>query len=248
MEISIKRDGLTLRGILEKPDKSRCPAVIMFHGFAGNVGYNKNDVFAIISSDLKDAGIASVRFDFNGHGKSDGDFTNMNILNELNDAVAILEYVKKLDFVEEIYVLGHSQGGVVGGMIAGYYPDAVKKLVLIAPAASLKTDALQGVCMGVSYDTNRIPDVIRIGGIHDVGGHYFRIAKSLPIYEVTALFSNPSLLLFAQRDEVVGLNVAEEYKKAMRNGNLKIYPRLNHALDGEDRMDMFNDIVEFLSE
>lgn len=96
------------------------------------MGYERDGLFQALADLLTEKGIAVVRFDFNGHGKSDGSFTDMNVLNEIEDAIAILEYVRKLDFVTEIYVIGHSQGGVVAGMLAGYYPDVIHKLVLLA--------------------------------------------------------------------------------------------------------------------
>lgn len=57
---------------------------------------------------------------------------------------------------------GHSQGGVVAGMLAGLYPDIVKKLILLPPAATLKTDAQKGVCMGTFYDTEQVPEVVLV--------------------------------------------------------------------------------------
>ena len=81
-------------------------------------------------------GIASVRFDFNGHGQSDGSFTDMTVMNEVSDGRAILDYVRQMPQVEHIYLLGHSQGGVVASMLAGYYHEYIDKLVLMSPAAT----------------------------------------------------------------------------------------------------------------
>lgn len=84
----------------------------------------------------------------------------MDLFRKLTDAIAILRYVCALPYVTDIYLLGHSMGGVVAGMLAGLYPDVVKKLILLAPAATLKTDAMQGTCMGTKYDTWHIPDTL----------------------------------------------------------------------------------------
>ena len=249
MEIAVKRDGLTLRGILERPaGVIKCPAVIMFHGFTANIGYDKDDIFCIISNMLNRAGLATVRVDFNGHGKSDGDFSSMNVYNEIEDAVAVTEYVRKLDFVSEIYVLGHSQGGVVGGMLAGYYADVVKRLVLLAPAATLKTDAQKGICFGKIYDTDHIPEFVEIDETHFVGGHYFRIAKYLPIYEVTGHFANPALVVHGLCDSAVHHSASEQYKEVLANCRLKLYEHLDHGLAGADRDDMLKEIISFLTE
>ena len=249
MEITIKRDGLTLRGIMERPEGAvSCPAVIMFHGFMGNIGYDNNDIFRMISNMLNRAGLATVRVDFNGHGKSDGNFSDMNVFNEIEDAIAVMEYVRKLDFVSEIYILGHSQGGVVGGMLAGYYADIVKRLVLLAPAATLKTDAQQGICFGKKYDTDHIPEFVEIDENHFVGGHYFRIAKYLPIYEVTGHFANPALVVHGLCDSAVHYSASEQYNAVLTDCRLKLYEHLDHGLGGTDRDDMLNEIISFLTE
>ena len=100
---------------------------IIFHGFTAN---RNTSLLKEITNSLRDENIASVRFDFNGHGDSDGKFENMTVLNEIEDANAILNYVKTDPHVRNIYLVGHSQGGVVTSMLAGLYPDLIKKVVL----------------------------------------------------------------------------------------------------------------------
>lgn len=89
----------------------------------------------------------------------------------------------------DIYIVGHSQGALVGGMIAGYYRDYIKKLVMLAPAATIKDDALKGSCFGARYDSYHIPEYMPMKNLEKeefkLGGLYFRLAKTLPIYETT---------------------------------------------------------------
>lgn len=47
-------------------------------------------------------------------------------------------------------------------MLAGLYPDVIKKLILLAPAATLKEGAQQGICMGTKYDTEHIPATVLV--------------------------------------------------------------------------------------
>lgn len=234
--LSIKRDGLNLHGKLMRSDAQKGPIAIMFHGFTADLDENPEGMFELLSKGLLEHNISTIRFDFNGHGKSDGDFSNMNVLNEINDAIAILEYVRKLDFVTDIYVVGHSQGGVVGGMLSGYYKDVVKKLVLLEPAAILRDDAIEGHCAKATYDPQNIPDYVDVyaDGSRMVGGHYFRIAQLLPIYEVTAAYKNPMLLIHGEKDEVVAPVIAHRYKEHMDNCRLKIFDNIDHCLNGKD--------------
>lgn len=99
--VEIKRDGLTLRGMLHVPDNVsfKVPMVILLHGFCDDRN-EINFVHNELSQRLCDAGIASVRFDMNGSGESDGRFENMTISSEILDAKAMLNYVESLDFVD----------------------------------------------------------------------------------------------------------------------------------------------------
>ena len=117
--IALTRAGLTLRGVLEKPVDGPAPLVIMCHGFGGRMDAFPGGYFQLWSDALTAAGLATLRFDFNGHGDSEGRFRDMTVYNEIEDAAAVLQYAMTLPDVTEIYLLGHSQGGVVAGMLAG---------------------------------------------------------------------------------------------------------------------------------
>lgn len=248
MNVNIQRDGITLRGVVNKPQNvAACPVLIIFHGFAGDIGYESTNLYWKIADELENIGIASVRFDFYGHGKSDGQFQKMNILEELLDAIAILEFVQTLPFVTDIYLLGHSQGGVIASMLAGMYADIIKKLVLLAPAASLKDDAQKGTCMGTTYDTNHIPDRLVIDDRHLMGGHYFRIAKFLPIYETVVNFEKAALLIHGYNDDCVPYSVSEHFHELLRDSKMYLFDRLDHAIEGPDQMKVFQLIKDFLA-
>jgi len=166
-------------------------------------------------------------------------------MNEIEDAAAFLAYAQGLDFATEISVLGHSQGGVVAGMLAGYYPEVISRLVMLAPAASLKTDAQKGVCMLARYDTQRIPAKVDVGCGHVVGGLYFRMAKSLPIHEVTALFTGPAMAVACGQDTVVDEGEIRRYAEA-ENVAFCRYEGLDHGLAGKEQTQLFADVVKFL--
>ncbi|MBQ8002103.1 MAG: alpha/beta fold hydrolase [Clostridia bacterium] len=246
MEVSIKRDGITLHGVIEVPCDTERIAII-FHGFAGDIGYNDNDNFVKISKALYSSNVASIRFDFNGHGRSDGDFNAMNPFNLLLDAFAVLDFVRKNGF-KDIYVIGHSQGGVIAGMLAGYFPDKIKKLVLMAPGGTIKRETQEGRCLDARFDPENIPDNILVCNRLDVGGHYFRIMKHLPIFEVTQHFKNPALIVHGIFDDVIDCSAAVMYNEILKNATLKLYETLDHGLYGAERDEMIDTIEKFIVE
>lgn len=224
--VKIRRAGLNLAGIIEKPelnDGEKCPLVIIMHGFTSSY---QCPLLVKISEELLKNGIASLRFDFNGHGKSDGLFEDMTVMSEVEDTREILRYAKKLNFVEGISILGHSQGGVIAGMVAGYYLDDITCLVQMAPAATLKDDAINGTLMGVKYDPKHVPEYVTFDNKR-LGCLYFRIAQKLPIYEVSSQYEGPVSLIHGIEDNIVSCNASKKYHEVYADSEL-------HLLEGED--------------
>lgn len=243
--IEIKRAGLKLVGTLEIPELEKdetCHLVLLLHGFTGN---RMEEIHTNLAEKLKKKKIASLRVDFNGHGESEGLFEDMTVMNEVEDAREILRYAKKLPFVDGISILGHSQGGVVAGMLAGYAPHEFKCLVQMAPAATLKDDAIKGTLMGVEYDPANIPEYISFWDKR-LNSLYFSMAQKLPIYEVSAQYKGPVCLIHGQKDQVVSAVASEKYHETYANSEL-------HMLAGQDHI-FQNDLdeatqiaVEFIS-
>jgi len=123
-------------GFLDRPDGHRLawrkvegagPTVVWLGGFRSDMAGTKAQALA----DWAQArGRAYVRFDYFGHGESDGAFVDGTITRWREDALAVLE-----SLVEGPAVLvGSSMGGWIACLAAGVAPDRVAALVLIAPA------------------------------------------------------------------------------------------------------------------
>ena len=139
-----------LAATLEKPalkSGEKCPIVIICHGFGGN---RDRGTTCTIGHQLPTENIASIRFDFNGHGESEGRFEDMTVPNEIEDAKCVYQYVSTLPFIDtkRIAILGASQGGVVASMTAGELGHGkLKAAVLLCPAAVLRDDCIKGNTM-----------------------------------------------------------------------------------------------------
>ena len=162
-DISIDGDHGKLAATLQTPDgKDEYPLVIIMHGFTAN---KEGELLKYLADDLEKYGIASLRFDFNGHGQSEGRFQDMTVPNEIEDAKCVYAYASRLPEVKNISLAGHSQGGVVASMTAGILgTEKVKSIALMAPAAVLREDALRGMIFDKHYDAQNPPATIDIMG------------------------------------------------------------------------------------
>ena len=127
--VFIDGDHGRLKALIQKPELQqgeKCPMVIFCHGFSGT---KDGPMFELIADTLQAHGIASIRFDFNGHGESEGEFKDMTVPNEIVDARKVVAYVSDLRYVSSLAIVGHSQGGVVAAMTAGQLSEELGEYV-----------------------------------------------------------------------------------------------------------------------
>lgn len=232
--VTIDGDHGKLQGVILKPELKageRCPMVLLCHGFMGN---KDGALEKQIAELLRKQGIASIRFDFNGHGQSEGRFQDMTVPNEIVDAKKVIEYVSKLPYVESIAISGHSQGGVVAAMTAGELgAEKIKAVVLLAPAAVLRDDAIRGSTMGATYDPFNPGEYVELFRGMNLGAEYIRTAFSLPIYETAAKYQGPSLIIHGTGDRVVPYTYGERFHQIWPGSELVIIDRADHGFSKE---------------
>lgn len=217
-----------LLGLPDLPENGQCPMVLLSHGFKGNLNY---PLWPPLVQALNARGIGTLRFDFNGAGKSAGEFVNMTVPNEIEDLLNVIAWVRKQPFTKNISLVGHSQGGVVSGMAAGECgAEQIAALVLLSAAAVLRDDALRGDTQGTKYDPWHLdkPWYLLAGKLH-LGRPYIQTAMNLPIYETTAKYDGPTLIMNGMADRVVPYTYAERYKQALPQAELVIVPGENHT-------------------
>ena len=228
--VTIDGDHGKLHAVIHKPelkDGERCPMVLLCHGFMGNKeGALEKQIAALLQAQ----GIASIRFDFNGHGQSEGRFQDMTVPNEIVDAKKVIEFVSNLPYVESVAITGHSQGGVVAAMTAGDLgAEKIKAVVLLAPAAVLRDDAIRGSTMGATYDPFNLGEYVELFRGMRLGAEYIRTAFSLPIYETAAKYQGPALIIHGTGDRVVPYTYGERFHQIWDGSELVIIDKADHG-------------------
>ena len=170
----------------------------------------------------------------------------MTVPNEIEDAKAVFHYVRALPWVRNIYLVGHSQGGVVASMTAGELgTDSIQGVVLLAPAAVLREDAIRGNTMGMSFDPLDPPEKVKMFNGLYLGGDYIRTAFSLPIYETAAKYQGNAMMIHGNADHVVPYTYSERYHAIWPKSKLSILEHFDHGFS-QNQQKVAEMVAEYL--
>ena len=117
-------DGVTLAGPLTWPASgARCKAVVLVSGSGGqdrNNTFSEHKTFFVLADYLARHGIATLRVDDRGVGKSGGNLKESGLPDADADAVAAVNYLKQRPEInaDSVGVIGHSEGAFVAFSMA----------------------------------------------------------------------------------------------------------------------------------
>lgn len=110
------------------------PAVVFLSGFKSDMGGTKA---VHLEAWAKAEGRAFLRFDYSGHGESDGAFTDGAIGDWFEDALAVLGLV-----AGKVVLVGSSMGGWISLLVAREMPERIAGVVTIAAAPDFTEDSM----------------------------------------------------------------------------------------------------------
>ena len=226
----IMDDAIALNAKLDRPRgfTGTCPLVIVIHGFTGHM--EERHIVAV-SEMFNELGCATLRVDMYGHGGSGGEFRNHTLFKWMTNAMAVIDYARALDFVTDLYLCGHSQGGLTVMLAAALKHDCIKGIIPMSPATCIPDDARRGCTLGVDYDPEHVPEEIRFPDGPVLGGNYIRAAQTIHVEEAIDRYPGPVLIVHGGADETIPLRCAAEAAARYRNAKLAIIPKDTHCYD-----------------
>ena len=137
---------------------------------------------------------------------------------------------------------GDVAGGTVVGGAVRRAPDA---LVLLAPGGAIKDFALEGSFLGVHCDPVNPPDYVQVYW-YKFSKEYILTAQKLQIYEESAPYSGPVLVLHGTADKVIPLKYSALYNVIYPSCEYVEIPGELHLLTNHPR-EVDSAIISFLS-
>jgi len=189
------------------------PAVLFCHGFTGN-RVEPQRLFLSYARRLASRGLAVLRFDFGGHGDSEGAFHDLTLAGELKDAQAAWDFLGSHPTVDgsRRALLGFSLGGWVAASTAPrLHPRA---LALWAPV----DDPIR---MKVRFLGLHGEEKLLAGEDVDIMGEKLGAGFAQGFEKPTGLapgdgYGGPVLILQGTADASLSLQSSENYEKAFR--------------------------------
>lgn len=155
--------------------------------------------------------------------RSEGDTRDMTIWTEVEDLLAVKEYVQGLPYTDNgnLVLSGFSQGGFVSGLAAARCGEEIGKLIMVFPALCIPDHARRGCLGGACYDVRQVPDEIDCGNI--VLGRVFHdtVAGMDPYLELSA-YKGPVLILHGTEDRVVDVSYSVRAQANYEKGQCRL--------------------------
>ncbi len=251
-----------VEGTLLIPETSeKPPLVIIIAGSGptdrnGNQNMMKNNSLKFLAEALYENGIASFRYD-----KRIIKIMKMGAIDEkkikfddfIDDAITVTDHFKKDDRFTSIYIIGHSQGSLVGVIAAQNRADG---FISIAGAGQeiddVIVDQLAKQAPGLVDNARQSFDDLRVNGTAqnyspglasifrpDIQPFIYSWMQYNPQEELSKL-NIPVLIINGDKDLQVQVSEAEALHKAKPGATYKIIPSMNHVLKKIEGNDLEN--------
>lgn len=227
IRLEIKNNkGHQLQAYLELPANEKPNHFAIFaHCFSCNSNFNavKN-----ISRALSNHGFGVLRFDFTGLGKSEGEFAESHFSANVDDLLAVNDFLTE-NYASPSLLVGHSLGGAAV-IVAGSKLENIKAVATVGAPATVNHVT--------HLFSHAIEDVKEKGEVEvKIGGRPFKINQDFvsdfsktDLPKITKELRKPILVMHAPFDTVVGIENAHQiYHNAM-------HPKSFISLDDADHL------------
>ena len=234
----------------------------------GNQNFLKTSNLKKLAVNLTNNGIATFRYDKRIVKQIRKGNVDPNIMfdNFVSDAIDVVNYFKKQNTYKKIYIIGHSQGSLIGMMAA---KENVDGFVSLAGAGqtidNVITEQIQKTAPMFTDDTKRVFSVLKEGktttdypaalaSVFDISVQRF-IANWMsynPQEEIKKL-DMPILIVNGTKDLQVSVEEAKLLNDSAKNSELKLIDKMNHVLfiiegDDQENAKSYNDHAGKVSE
>lgn len=235
--------GDRLCGILsgESP-AAGAPIAVLCHGFTtGKDGRTNTRLEALLNR----GGIATFRFDFFGHGESEGDLADITVSEAVDDAHRALDYVRGRGYGRTA-LIGSSFGGMAAVLAAAQRTD-LTLLALKSPVSDYMSRLL-ALRDGQEIESWREKGFAVLsdadGGCIRLNYGFYEDAEKARGFDAAADILIPTLIVHGSEDETVPLGQSRRLADLLPDARLEVIPGADHRYSREADFDRMIALIE----
>lgn len=240
--------GLKLCGLLSNSTSSKeKPIIILCHGFSTS---KDSHTYVRLQEILNKYKISTFRFDFFGHGESEGKFEDITISEAVDDILNAIEFLKNQGYTK-IGLIGSSFGGIAS-LMAASKTDDLFVLALKSPvsnyeekeyATKSKEELEEWKNKGFRYYVSGDGRKLKLNYT------FFEDFKNNNGYEAAKKIKIPTLIVHGDNDESVPIEQSKKTANLIENCKLEIIEGAGHRYSKpEDFEKMLDLIFKFIIE
>ena len=220
-----KGDALIFGKLYEPEAEGIFPLVVIGHGYNGSWQdwTQECQYFA-------EHGIAAFAYDFCGgstHSQSSGLTTDMTVLTERDDVIAVFHAFRQMEQFAPIFLMGGSQGGFATALAAEQIRDLAAGMVLYYPALCITDNWKEKYPQG-----SEVPECIDFWDMR-LGRCYADTACSMDALEQIGSFGKPVLIIHGTDDPVVPISYSERAAAGYPDARMTALPGEGHGFSPE---------------
>ena len=232
-----------LAGLFSAPSEDKkIPAIIFCHGFQSD----KNNTTGLeVEKRLHRKNIATFRFDFFGHGDSEGDFADITVSRAVDSLIQAVSFLKDRGYTR-LGLVGSSFGGLASLIAA----SGIESLLVLA----LKCPVSERLGELVAENYRRSIQEWKEQGFIEISDHQAKKRRLNYSFYIDANkhdsaqdysgIKAPALIVHGDADDLVPVEQSIKTAEAIPNCRLEIIPGAGHSFKNGPH---FEQMVELIS-
>lgn len=243
-KINIHDGNHSITGIFSNFGTNR-PLVILSHGFASS---KENTTYTIMESLLKDFEISSFRYDFFGHGESEGKLEDITTTRSIQNLKGAYRHFRDRSY-SKIGLVGSSFGGFISMLCAPDWKDLLF-LALKCPVSDFELVQRQRRTPEELEDWKKKGFIqYKLGQDYEfkINYSFFEDLQKHNGYTRAPEIQTPTLIVHGTADESVPYVQSEKLQSMISSARLESIPGADHRFSDNQHFDrMVSMIMEFI--
>jgi uncharacterized protein len=236
--------GNKLCGILSNPTENKDkPMIILCHGFSSS---KNSSTYVALEDSLNKKEISTFRFDFYGHGESEGEFADITISLAVDAVLSAIKFLKEKDYTK-IGLVGSSFGGMAS-LVAASKTEDLFVLALKCPVSDYlgKLIAQKSKAEINSWKEN--------GFINYLSGSRGKLKLNYSFFEDAETYNGnyenyrkikvPTLIVHGDKDITVPIEQSKKTASLIPDCKLEIIENADHFFKG---LGEFEKVTNFIT-